>query len=259
MRGGLQERHCGRQAAGASEALEAEATVRETSPACLRSQPCAQEPQSPERETAKPGRGSDDGPNTVGDDARYCGGRPRFPERAPPLTTSFPGRVRRRPRMCCAPPPLPPTRDFFFFFFLPLLAMLAGGVPRSSVPRGRSLFPGSLRPARAPESRPCSPLRRSRARLRAPPGAAAPGARAAGRERCLGRHLREREPGRANRGRSGPARRSPPCGTRRKRSREGDLCFPGMGIHTGVGSTFQGNAWIVRKVLDPPSELTAGI
>lgn len=163
MRGGLQERHCGRQAAGASEALEAGATVRETSPACLRSQPCAQEPQSPERETAKPGRGSDDGPNTVGDDARYCGGRPRFPERAPPLTTSFPGRVRRRPRMCCAPPPLPPTRDFFFFF-LPLLAMLAGGVPRSSMPRGRSLFPGSLRPARAPESRPCSPLRRSRAR-----------------------------------------------------------------------------------------------
>lgn len=61
----LEERHCGRREAGGAEGLEARATFRGTSPACLCSPLCAQKPRSPERETAKPGRGSDDGPNTA--------------------------------------------------------------------------------------------------------------------------------------------------------------------------------------------------
>lgn len=125
-----------------------------------------------------------------------------------PCPTSFPGRAHRRARMCYAPPPLPPPPGFFFFFFPP---------PTPSSPRSPVVFPGRFCLAGdpfprlcgrrgPPESWPCSPLRRPRARLLAPPEAAAPGARAAGRERCLRRHLREREPGCANR-LARPARR----------------------------------------------------
>lgn len=185
-----------------------------------------------------------------------AGADPAFKSGLRPWPRHFRGVPEEGPG-CAALLPLsvspPPPRDLFFFF------------PFPSSPRSPVVFPGRLclagdpfsqalcgRPARTPESRPCSPLRRPRPRLPEPHEAAAPGARAAGRERCLGRHLRAREPGRANRGPSGSAWRSPPCGTerpryhprrtRRKCSREGDVCFPGMRVRAGVGSTFLGNA-----------------
>lgn len=193
---------------GEAEARGATATFRETSPACLCSQLGAQQqPRSPARETAKPGRGSDGGPNTVRD-ARSCGGRPHFEARAPPLPDVISGAGPEKGPDVLRSAPSHPHLQLFFFFSLSL--------PPSS-PRSPVVFPGRFCLAGdpfprlcgrrgPPESWPCSPLRRPRARLLAPPEAAAPGARAAGRERCLRRHLREREPGCANR-LARPARR----------------------------------------------------
>lgn len=105
---------------GEAEARGATATFRETSPACLCSQLGAQQqPRSPARETAKPGRGSDGGPNTVRD-ARSCGGRPHFEARAPPLPDVISGAGPEKGPDVLRSAPSPPHLQGFFFFSPPL-------------------------------------------------------------------------------------------------------------------------------------------
>lgn len=131
---------------------------------------------------------------------------------------------------------------FFFFFFFPLsrcslvvfpgrLCLAADPFPRLSAASAGLLGFNRALP--------------STVLFLAPPKAPGPGARAAGRERCLRRHLREREPGRAN---GDPSRLSAaanslwygeaklsPCRTGKKCQWEGSLYFPRMRDHRGVG------------------------
>lgn len=111
---------------GEAEARGAKATFRETSPACLCSQLGAQQqPRSPARETAKPGRGSDGGPNTVRD-ARSCGGRPHFEARAPPLPDVISGAGPEKGPDVLRSAPSHPHLQLFFFFPSPSLPPLRG-------------------------------------------------------------------------------------------------------------------------------------